>query len=63
MPRTSLDEAVKAQARRKATQILHRTAHHSRLENQASNDIIGARIEDLSEELANRRGLWTASDD
>lgn len=63
VPRTSLTEAVKAQARRKATQILRRAAHHSRLENQASNDIIDARIEDLSEELANRRGLWSAYDD
>ena len=63
VPRTSLNEAVKAQAKRKAVQLLRRAAHHSRLENQASNDSTGARIEDLSEELANRRGLWSTRDD
>lgn len=61
VPRTSLTEAVKAQARSKATQILRRAAHHSRLENQASNDSIDARIEDLAEDLTDRRGLWDPS--
>lgn len=63
VPRTSLTEAVEAQARRKAAHVLHRAAHHSRLEDQASNDSIDARIEDLAEALADRRGLWSLSDD
>ena len=63
VPRTSLTEAVETQARRKATQILRRAAHHSRLENQASNDSIDARIENLADELVDRRGLWGNPDD
>lgn len=62
VPRTSLTEAVETQARRKATRILRRAAHHSRLENQASNDSIDARIEDLADELVDRRGLWDTDD-
>ena len=62
VPRTSLNEAVEAQAKRKAARLLRRAAHHSRLESQASNDSMGARVEDLSEELANRRGLWSIYD-
>ncbi|MDE0233367.1 MAG: mobile mystery protein A [bacterium] len=63
VPRTSLTEAVEAQARSRATQILRRATHHSRLENQARSDGIDARIEDLAEDLADRRGLWSPSDD
>lgn len=63
VPRTSLTGAVGAQARRKAAQLLRRTAHHSRLENQASNDSVDARIKDLAEDLADRRGLWSVPDD
>ncbi|MYD40821.1 MAG: mobile mystery protein A [Acidimicrobiia bacterium] len=61
VPRTSLSEAVKAQARSKATQILLRAAHHSRLENQAGSDSLDARIEDLAETFVDRRGLWNDS--
>ncbi|MCY3563082.1 MAG: mobile mystery protein A [bacterium] len=61
VPRTSLTEAVKAQARSKATQILLRAAHHSRLENQAGSDSLDARIEDLAETFVDRRGLWNDS--
>lgn len=63
VPRTSLTEAVKAQARSKATQILLRAAHHSRLENQAGSDSLDARIEDLAETFVDRRGLWNDSDE
>lgn len=38
LPRKSLDEAVKAQARRKAARYLGRVAHHSRLEDQTVSD-------------------------
>ena len=61
VPRTSLTQTVDAQARRKATEILRRAAHHSRLENQASDESIDARIGDLAEHLADRRGLWSPS--
>ncbi len=61
VPRTSLTEAVKEQARRKAEQHLEWVAHHSRLENQETDDILNARTEDLAEELTNRRGLWSHS--
>ena len=52
---------MKAQARSKATQILLRAAHHSRLENQAGSDSLDARIEDLAETFVDRRGLWNDS--
>ena len=61
VPRTSLTETVKRQARRKAEQHLGWVAHHSRLENQETDDSLDARIEELAEELTNRRGLWSAS--
>ena len=61
VPRTSLTESVRAQARRKATQILRRGAHHSRLEDQATNDSFDTRIEDLAAEFVDRRGLWAVS--
>ncbi len=64
IPRTSLEEAVKAQARRKAKNRLKRVSHHSRLEDQevgAENTEI--QIEDISKELIDRRGLWKDEDD
>jgi predicted DNA-binding mobile mystery protein A len=58
VPRTSLDEAVHAQARRKARAHLRGVAHNMRLEDQA---IEGDQdqIEDLASEFIDRRGLWT----
>jgi predicted DNA-binding mobile mystery protein A len=59
LPRTSLEEAVKAQARRKAERILDPVAHHSRLEDQSlSPDQIQAQLDELADKFVDRRGLW-----
>lgn len=62
VPNTSLDEAVRTQARHKATQHLIAVAHHSRLEDQAvSDEELADQIDEVAARLANRRGLWTES--
>lgn len=62
VPNTSLDEAVRTQARRKAAQHLTAVAHHSRLEDQAvSDEDLADQIDEVAARLANRRGLWTES--
>ncbi len=59
VPRTSLGESVKNQARRKAAQHLGRVAHHSRLENQElSPSAAASQLERLTERFIDRRGLW-----
>lgn len=60
VPRTTLEDAVTAQARRKAEAHLGMVAHHSRLEDQAV-DYLGrsSQIDDLAARLVDRRGLWT----
>jgi predicted DNA-binding mobile mystery protein A len=64
VPRTSLEEAVKSQSIRKATNQLVRVSHHSRLEDQAVGVADEAvQIEDLAKQLIDRRGLWTVADD
>lgn len=63
-PRTSLDEAVKEQARRKALEHLTPVAHHSRLEDQAvTAEDEAAQLDELASRLIDRRGLWTEADD
>lgn len=60
VPRTTLDEAVTAQARRKAEQHLRPVAHHSRLEDQAVTNEDGAvQLDELAAQFVDRRGLWT----
>jgi predicted DNA-binding mobile mystery protein A len=60
VPRTSLDEAVKAQARRKARRRLSQVEHHSRLEDQAVPvDATEAELDELAARFVDRRGLWT----
>lgn len=60
VPRTSLDEAVTQQARRKAAAHLDPIAHHSRLEDQAvSDDDTASQLDDLAARFIDRRGLWT----
>ena len=60
VPRTSLDEAVRTQARRKATRHLTGVAHHMRLEDQAVGDADSAdQLDDLAARFADRRGLWS----
>lgn len=64
IPRTTLEEAVKVQAHRKAENRLDRVSHHSRLEDQeVGADDTEIQIDDISKKLIDRRGLWTDSDD
>ncbi len=59
-PRTSLDEAVKEQAHRKAVRHLAPLSHHSRLEDQAlTDDEEAAQLEEFASRFIDRRGLWT----
>lgn len=63
VPRRSLEETVRAQARRKAARHLDHVAHHGRLESQeVSTEEIAAQVEELTDWFANRRGLWTDGD-
>ena len=60
LPRTTLDEAVKIQARRKAAKLLGPVAHHSRLEDQAVTDEDTTnQLDELSARFIDRRGLWS----
>jgi predicted DNA-binding mobile mystery protein A len=60
VPRTSLDEAVKSQARKKARALLGPVAHHSRLEDQSLGvDDTEAQLDDLAARLIDKRGLWS----
>lgn len=59
VPETTLEEAVSAQARRKAIQHLESVVHHSRLEDQAvGDDELATQIDELAAHFASRRGLW-----
>lgn len=63
VPRTSLEEAVNQQARRKAAVHLGLVSHHSRLEDQAVGDEdLAIELEDLTRQLVDRRGLWSPED-
>ena len=63
-PRTSLDEAVREQAHRKAARHLAPLAHHSRLEDQAlTEDDEAAQLEEFASRFIDRKGLWTETDD
>ena len=63
VPRRSLDEAVKEQARRKAAAHLKPVTHHSRLEAQEVSDAdADAQLEELATRLIDRRGLWSEPD-
>lgn len=60
IPRIGLDEAVKAQARRKAARHLESVAHHSRLEDQAvTDDDTATQLDELAARLIDHRGLWS----
>ena len=59
VPRTSLDDMVAHQARRRATDLLRRVTQHSRLEDQQPSDAdLAAQIEEFAAELVDKRGLW-----
>ncbi|MDK1039657.1 MAG: mobile mystery protein A [Actinomycetota bacterium] len=63
-PRTSLEEAVREQANKKAARHLAPLAHHSRLEDQAlSNDDEAAQLEEFASRFIDRKGLWSEPDD
>ena len=63
VPRTTLEDSVRAQARSKAARHLAHVAHHGRLESQeVSEEQFAAQIEELADTFAERRGLWTDDD-
>ncbi len=60
VPRTTLEETVRTQARRKAERHLAHVAHHGRLESQeVSPEEYAAEMEELTSWFTDRRGLWT----
>lgn len=60
VPRTSLDDAVSQQARRRAARHLGPVAHHSRLEDQSIDGVAtAAQLDELAKRFIDRRGLWT----
>jgi predicted DNA-binding mobile mystery protein A len=62
VPRSSLEDAVWAQARRAAAAHLGTIAHHGRLEDQVVADEANrAQVEELAGRLVDRRGLWNST--
>jgi len=60
VPRTTLDQAVRTQARRKAARHLAPISHHMRLEDQeVSEPLESAQLDDLATQFIDRRGLWS----
>lgn len=60
VPRTSLDDAVRTQAQKKAEALLGPVAHHSRLEDQSlSGAETDAQLDGLAARLIDKRGLWS----
>ena len=60
VPRTSLEEAVRAQARRRAMRLVRPVAHHGRLEDQEVATVdLEAQLVELATQFEDRRGLWT----
>ena len=60
VPRMSLEEEVRAQARRKAQARVDAVAHQGRLEDQiVTSDATEAQVLEEIDRLVSRRGLWT----
>jgi predicted DNA-binding mobile mystery protein A len=60
IPRTSIEDMVDAQARRKAADHLTGVAHHGRLEDQEVDSVTAAdEVAVLARRLKDRRGLWS----
>ena len=60
VPRTTLEDSVRTQARCKAAHHLAHVAHHGRLESQeVSPDEYASQVDELTAWFADRRGLWT----
>ncbi len=63
VPRRTLEETVRSQARRKAVRHLAHVVHHGRLEAQeVSEDELADQVEELTDWFADRRGLWSDDD-
>ena len=59
VPRTRLDDAVRAQARRKAARHLEPVRHHMLLEDQViSDEDRDAQLDELADRFIDHRGLW-----
>lgn len=60
IPRRSLESMVQSRSTVKARLHLDPIAHHGRLEDQAvPEDVLDAQIQELAEQLVDRRGLWS----
>jgi predicted DNA-binding mobile mystery protein A len=60
LPRTSLEDAVQARARAKASRHLAAVGHHGRLEDQeVGEEAADAQVDRLARQLVDRRGLWS----
>jgi predicted DNA-binding mobile mystery protein A len=60
LPRTSLEDAVQARARAKASRHLAVVGHHGRLEDQeVGEEVADAQVDRLARQLVDRRGLWS----
>lgn len=59
VPRTTLSDAVRRQALRKAAAHLRNVQHHMRLEDQVVVGSEEEELEDVIRELIDRRGLWS----
>jgi predicted DNA-binding mobile mystery protein A len=60
VPRTTLDDAVRVQARHKAVQHLAGVTHTVRLDDEAeAMDDTAARLDELALRFMDRRGLWS----
>jgi predicted DNA-binding mobile mystery protein A len=61
IPRTTLDDSVHSQARRKAAASLETIRHSMRLEDQSVDDHDTEELlDELATDLVDRRGLWTS---
>lgn len=62
VPRSSLEATVRAQGERVASRRLAAVAHHMRLEDQSVDaEDLSVQLNALTDELIDRRGLWSES--
>ncbi|HEX3567930.1 MAG TPA: mobile mystery protein A [Acidimicrobiales bacterium] len=60
VPRTTLDDAVRAQARHKAELHLAAVAHNMRLEDEMVSEVDAAmQLDELGSQFIDKRGLWS----
>lgn len=59
VPATSLEDAVRHQARTKAQKLVGAATHTMRLEDQEPESaVVGAQLDELADSLVDTRGLW-----